>query len=461
MKELLERLKNMSLRTRWTLGGGAAVVLLVTVWLGWWATRPVYTDLYQDLSDQDMGQITASLDKWHIPFRYGQVAGSVEVPESTVADARMRLATDGVPSHGTVGFEIFDNADYGMTEFAQKVNYQRAIQGELERTIMSLREVKFARVHITMKQSDLFLKDEQEPKASVTMSMREGAQLSPAQIGGIQNLVAAAVQGLEPKAVIVVDDRGEALAGPSQDLQAGGGVDGRLQEQARIEQDIRKKIVGMLSGALGLKDPAVSVSVVLNFDHVKRTEQKVLTAPDGSGYMVHRQETSTEPPSDAAAEPKPSPKKNVISSTVDYEDGKSYEETEFAQGRVQRITVGVVVPAGLPSDQQQRLREAISAAAGLDPTRGDEVQLVAAVAEQPGAAWDKRTTPSQAVASPAGKASIPAAGQPAIQVKWLLAGGILLVGLVLLALGLPRRRKPIEPIRLEAVLAEIRAWLGE
>lgn len=461
MKEWLDYLRNLNLRARWSLGVGACAVLVLTCVLVWWAARPVYSPLYTDLSDQDMGQIVAALDKWHVPYRYGHDGGSIEVPDASVADARMRLATEGVPSHGTVGLEIFDNADYGMTEFAQKVNYQRAIQGELERTIMALKEVKFARVHITMKQADLFIKDEEAPKASVTIAVHEGERLLPAQISGIQHLVAAAVAGLDPKSVIVVDDRGEALTGANDASNGAADMDARLQEQVKIENALKQKISGLLATSLGMNDASVSVSVMLNFDQVKHTEQKVLVGPDGNGYVLHKQETDSDPTSastDAAG--KPATKKTTLSSSVDYENGKSYEEVEYAQGRIERISVGIIVPGVLPADQQQRLRDVIAAAAGLNAARGDEIQLTALLPTQttfksPALAHSQQQTVPVEAQTAGAQFALPQ------QIKWAALLLLIILGLMFMGRSLLKNRTRLSPEKREAVLLEIRRWLGE
>lgn len=469
MKQLLNFVLQMPPRARWTLGVGAIAVVIVTGGLLWWLTKPVYSPLFQDLDAQDMSQIVTTLQQWHVDYRYGSDSHSILVPSSDVMNTRMRLAGQGVPAHGTVGLEIFDNADYGMTEFAQKVNYQRAIQGELERTIMSLKEVKFARVHLTMKHSDLFLKDEEPPKASVTLATRDQEHLTPQQISGIQNLVAAAVEGLDANAVVLVDDRGNPLTGTDGALMGASNLDSRLQEEAKIESNLKRRISDLLINSLGLRKASVSVNVALNFDQVKHTSEQVLTGPDGKGFVVHKQESRSAPTSGQAALAKSGRQELATTSDTEYENGKSYEEVEYARGRVQRITVGIIVPAAMSAEEQTRLRQVIAAAVGLDLARGDQIQLAALL---PAKSATQTSNASMSAVQPAASAvSVTAtAKQPAMAKQSLISpkafkwGAVilLLAALAILALlTLLGRKNRMSPAQKANVLRDIRHWLGE
>src|SRR5262245_1063357 len=163
--------------------------------------RDDYQVLFADLDPQDGASIVAELDRMKIPYRVADNGSTVLVDRESVHKTRLKLMGKGVNLKGTVGFELFNNSDFGMTEFAQKINYQRAMQGELARTIMSLDEVKLARVHLVVPESGLLRRGTAKPKASVTLALRPGAKLRPEQILGIQRLVAAGVAELEPSSV--------------------------------------------------------------------------------------------------------------------------------------------------------------------------------------------------------------------------------------------------------------------
>src|SRR4051812_37844238 len=195
------------------IGLAAALVLLVALFVvaGTWITRDDYQVLFSDLDPQDGAAMIAELDRTKVPYRLADNGRTILVDKDTVHKTRLKvMGGKGAPVKGTVGFEIFNNSDFGMTEFAQKINYQRALQGELARTIMSLDEVKQARVHLAVPEAGL-LKKAARPKASVTLALRGDSRLRPEQIVGIQRLVAAAVPEMDASAVTVLDQQGVAL----------------------------------------------------------------------------------------------------------------------------------------------------------------------------------------------------------------------------------------------------------
>jgi len=189
---------SMSDRARLAFAAGVLLIAIVVGVAVWWIMHPPYGVLFRDLREADAAEITATLGQMQVPYRLTDEGKAILVPSEQVYETRMKLVSQGVPKGGSVGFELFKDSDYGVTEFAQKVNFQRALQGELERTIASLEEVASARVHMTIRRTDLFEPDQDPSKASVTLSLRPDKHLDAREVAGIQRLIASAVDGLAP-----------------------------------------------------------------------------------------------------------------------------------------------------------------------------------------------------------------------------------------------------------------------
>ncbi|MCX7274072.1 MAG: flagellar basal-body MS-ring/collar protein FliF [Burkholderiales bacterium] len=224
---MFENLREMWLQAtrgaRAGLVGGVLLILAIVAYFAMSVLRVDYQTLFADLDPQDAASMVAELDKLHVPYRLNAEGTAIQVDSAQVHALRLKLMGKSSAMRGGVGFEIFNNTDFGMTEFAQKINYQRALQGELTRTIQSLDEVKTARVHLVLPESGLFKKNGQKPKASITLAMKDGRSLPPEQVLGIQRLVAAAVPEIEPGAVTIADHQGVTLTravGPDGDEAA-------------------------------------------------------------------------------------------------------------------------------------------------------------------------------------------------------------------------------------------------
>jgi len=187
---------------------GLAMIGVLLVLAVWWVLRPSYVPLYKEATEASQADILATLSQWQVPYRINAKEGVIEVPEEKIGAARIHLAEAGIPTRAGVGFELFDKADYGMSEFSQKINYQRALEGELARSVMSINEVKFARVHLTLKKSGLYQSAEEQAKASVIVRLKPNAALNSKQVQGIQQLVASAVEGMTLEHVVVLDEEG-------------------------------------------------------------------------------------------------------------------------------------------------------------------------------------------------------------------------------------------------------------
>ena len=197
---------------RLAFGIGLLLIVALAAGLTWWSTRTRYGVLFTELKQVDAAEIAGALDGLQVPHRFVDDGATVLVPEDSVYDARMKLVAQGVPHGGSVGFEVFKDSDFGVTEFAQRVNYQRALQGELERTIATIPDVQAARVHLTLRHAGMFESQDSPSKASVSLTLQPGRALAPKQVAGIQRLVASAVDGLAADAVTVLGQGGAILS---------------------------------------------------------------------------------------------------------------------------------------------------------------------------------------------------------------------------------------------------------
>lgn len=369
---------SMSNRARVAFAIGILLIAGIVGVASWWIMHPPYGVLFRDLRESDAAEITASLDQMQVPYHLADEGKTIMVPDAQVYETRMKLVSQGVPKGGSVGFELFKDSDYGVTEFAQKINFQRALQGELERTISALDEVASARVHMTIRRSDLFAPDQDPSKASVTLNLRPGKHLDAREVAGIQRLVASAVDGLAPESVVVLDDKGMVLSGYSAEGQNGALNSDSLDAQTQMENQLRTRVGDLLHRVLRTDNFTVSVDVSLNYDHVKQVrEQLIAQGKDGNGLMVHEKVTSTGHGADDSDPEHAKAGSTSNDRDVEYAHGREQEEVDQAPGRVGRISVGIVIPAMLPPAEINKLNEVVSAALGLDASRGDKVDIAA------------------------------------------------------------------------------------
>jgi len=251
------------------LGTLLGVVLLVV-----WTNRIDYQPLYFNQSPEDAGMVVEELKEQKIPYRLSANGRTVLVPSGRVYDVRLELASRGLPVRGGVGFEIFDKTDFGTTEFVQKLNYQRALQGELARTINQFSEVEQSRVHITVPEKTLFLEDKQKPTASVVIKFRRKGALKENQVQGIIHLVAGSVEGLQPENVTVVDVEGNLLSvGTSETSQLTGLTTAQQDYRQQLEEGMEKRVQTMLEKVVGVGKAIVRVTAALDLKQEEKTEE--------------------------------------------------------------------------------------------------------------------------------------------------------------------------------------------
>ncbi len=227
----------------------AAAVVAIVIAMVLWAKQPSYSVLYNNLTDEDGGAIVTQLTQMNIPYRFAENGGALMVPEANVHELRLRLAQQGLPKGGSVGFELLDKEKFGISQFSEQVNYQRALEGELARTIESLGPVKSARVHLAMPKPTLFVREQKAPSASVTLTLQPGRALDEGQIQAIAHMVSSSVAGLPPGNVTVVDQTGRLLTrsdNAGRDLN-----DAQLKYSSEVEARYQQRIEAILNPILG------------------------------------------------------------------------------------------------------------------------------------------------------------------------------------------------------------------
>ena len=412
-------------RLKW--GGLAALVAVGVVAAAFFASSaPDYRVLFSNLGDKDAGAIVAQLSQMNVPYRYTEGGGAILVPADKVHDVRLKLATQGLPKGSIAGFEVMDNSKFGITQFQERVNYQRALEGELTRSIQGLSAVQDARVHLALPNQNGFFREQQKPSASVIVDLHPGRMLDRAQIAGIVHLVASSVPELTPESVSVLDDSGKLLSqnpdgsNSPVDLQ-------QLMYQQQLEKQYVQRILDILEPVVGKGNVKAQVTADLDFSQTESTSE--LHAPNQgqqASSAVRSQHllestgapkdlpptgvpgaTTNQPPQAAAApingqaQPLrtaeeqqrallqiPGSKREVV---TNYEVDKTVRVTRNSTGNIRRMTAAVVVnylpgqpaepggavtPQPMTEQQQAQMLALVRETIGFNAERGDSVNLM-------------------------------------------------------------------------------------
>ncbi|MBV7404428.1 flagellar basal-body MS-ring/collar protein FliF [Enterobacter sp. ENT03] len=406
------------------VAGAAAVAIIVAMVL--WAKQPDYRTLYSNLSDQDGGAIVTQLTQMNIPYRFSDTGGALEVPADKVHELRLRLAQQGLPKGGAVGFELLDKEKFGISQFSEQVNYQRALEGELARTIETLGPVKVARVHLAMPKPSLFVREQKSPSASVTLNLEPGRAMDEGQISAVVHLVSSAVAGLPPGNVTLVDQAGHLL---TQSNTSGRDLnDAQLKYAGDVEGRIQRRIEAILSPIVGTGNVHAQVTAQIDFANKEQTEENYRPNGDAAQAVLRsRQINETEQSGGSAGgvpgalsnQPAPAntapittpaannqqnangqqnqntqqtstaassgPRNSSRNETSNYEVDRTIRHTKMNVGDVQRLSVAVVVnyrqladgkPLPLTADQLKQIENLTREAMGYSETRGDSLNVV-------------------------------------------------------------------------------------
>lgn len=383
------------------LVGSAGALFVIAFYMYTWSGAPSYVTLYSGLDPADSGEIVEELRSRGVPFELSAAGGTVRVPETQVDELRVAFAAQGLPEGGNTGFELFDGNALTATDFVQRLNFQRGLQGELSRTIETFDAVQAARVHVVLPERSLFLEDEQLASASVVLQLRPGMRLDTAEVRGIAQLVSGAVEGLEQSGVSIIDAGGGVLYDGATEGEAGlAGPGSQLDEQRIYERTLEHDVQALLDRALGLGRSAVSVRAVLNFDRAE-TETETFTPGENEDGVPRSQTSVTETytandeavggvvpgavanipgadgdlPGDATENPLTATQYSREENTTNFEVGRTVTRTVQAPGSIERISVSMLLDESVPAEQVESLTEAVSAAVGADPERGDVVAV--------------------------------------------------------------------------------------
>lgn len=397
MAELREQLQTLwgrfTKRQRWIVLGSALLLFIAVLAASYWyGGKPRYVPLFTDMETKDAGEVAARLQELKVPYEIMGNGTAIGVAEKDVYKTRLELARQGLP-RGSKGFEIFDESKFGTTEFQNRVKYLQALQGELTRTIEGMSEVDKARVHIVLPEDSLYKKNEKPATASIMLKLKPAAKLTPEQVRGIVNLAAHSIRGLKPENITVVDSFARLL---NESFDAGGldaSVNVKQIEMTRKKQDeMQKALESLLEQVLGPNKAAVRVSLELNFDQKTVDKQTFEPVVDDKGVLRSSQESSE---SYKGTNPQPGGAPGASSNipgyvtgnaggnssfekkdaTRNYEINETKEKTIVAPGGIKRISVGILMDAGLDKAQQDSVTKAVTSAVGINAARGDVITV--------------------------------------------------------------------------------------
>lgn len=403
----------------------AGVALLLALLIGgWmWTKDPPYALLFSIQDEKDGGQIVAALSQQNIPYRFSDGGRSILVPQAVVHDTRLRLASQGLPKGGLVGFELMETQKLGVSQFAEQINYQRALEGELARSIQSLAAVRGARVHLAIPKQTAFLRDDQKTSASVLVSLHPGRTLEPIQVAGIINLVSSSVPQLNPMNVSVIDQEGKLISQQRDPLRDAGLDPTQLKFLREVEADYGKRIEAILTPVVGPNNVRAQVTADLDFSQTDQVAESYKPNP-ASETAIRSQQTaeagsgspqaagipgalSNQPPVPATApltQPGQAGGTNAglalnstqnftKNATVNYEVDKTIRHTKGVPGTVRRLSVAVVVnhrkdptkpkPIPLTAAEIKQITDLTREAMGFNKDRGDTLNVANALFTPP------------------------------------------------------------------------------
>lgn len=337
------------------------------------------TVLYSDLEVEDAAAVTDKLQQGGYKYKMDNNGRSISVSKKDIYEVRMALAREGLPKSHGIGYELFDKTNFGMTDFVQKLNSRRALEGELQRTIEGLEEVKSSRVHLSTPEPSLFLDEQKEAKASVVVKLSSGRELSKDQIRGITYLVSASVEGLKPQNISIVDYNGRLLSSPFNEDETALASSQNLELQQNVERALERKIDDMMTGVLGQGKSKARVSLDLDFDRTEATLEKY----NPESRVIRSEERTDENTKNA-----PDGDQTREHSITNYEIDKSVEHVMREVGNIKRLTISVAVDGrytrekngketymARTTEELQQLEEMVKNTVGYDLARGDEISV--------------------------------------------------------------------------------------
>ncbi len=424
---LSERLGALESGQRMRLALGAVLLLAVAIGGVLLGGQPDYRVLYANLADKDGGAIVAQLSQMNIPYKYSDGGAAILVPADRVHDTRLRLASQGLPKNSVVGFEMMESNRFGMTQFQERLTFQRGLEGELTRSIQALSSVQSARVHLALPNQNGFFREQQKPSASVLISLHPARSLDRAQLAGIVHLVSSSVPEMTPSAVSVLDDTGKLLSEPVDGSGGARGVDAeQLQYTQQLEQSFARRILDILEPIVGKGNVRAQVTADVDFTQTEstseshrpnqtpdsgaiRSQQLIESGPGAGGPAPPAGvpgAVTNQPPGDATAPINGAAQTLAAAgtagagsqgannggkreSTINYEVDKTVRVVRGGTGQVKRLSAAVVVnhqtglddkgkatSVALTADQIEKMTALVRETIGFNRERGDSVNLM-------------------------------------------------------------------------------------
>jgi flagellar M-ring protein FliF len=398
MDQFRRLLGRLSLKQQVTIAVAVVAVIAGIIGISKWNKERNFRPVFTNLAAEDAGQVLARIRESGVEYRLGENGSSILAPSEKVAELRLQLASAGLPKSGRMGFELFDKTNFGATDFAEQINYHRALEGELERSVMSLSEVEQARVHITFPKDSVYLESKQPAKASVMVKLRTGAKLSAQNVLAVCHLTASAVEGLLPEAVSVLDMSGNLLNRPRKaGIEGSDAPEAGLEYRQKLERDLIGKINTTLEPLLGAEKYRAGVSVDCDFTSGEQSEE---TFDPTKSVMTTSQRTedgtsvtaAAGVPGTASNLPRPSSRPgtgsggtNRRTENISYQSSRMVKHLKLPQGSVKRISVSVLLDQTVRFDKGKRVieppspeklkvvKDLVVGIAGVVPERGDQI----------------------------------------------------------------------------------------
>jgi flagellar M-ring protein FliF len=417
----VQRVMALPVQRKLLLGGGIAALVAIFVAMTLWGRTGDYRVLYTNLSDKDGGAILAQLQQMQVPYKHADGGAAILVPADKVHDVRLKLASAGLPKGSVVGFELMESQKFGTTQFQERLNFQRGLEGELVRSIQALSSVQSARVHLALPNQNGFFREQQKPSASVVLTLYSGRTLDRGQIAGIVHLVSSSVPEMSTKAVSVVDQTGALLSGPQEGGDHAGLDAQQLQYVRQMETNYAQRIRDILEPVVGKENLRAQVTAELDFSQTESTaeeykpnqgvdaqiairSQQTSEQAGGAGVVAAGVPgaTTNQPPVPAtapingAAAPLQAAQQNAGTLTngrreavTNYEVDKTVRVTRSATGNIKRLNAAVVLnhrtttdakgkttTQPIPDAELEKLTSLVREAIGLDERRGDSIKVV-------------------------------------------------------------------------------------
>lgn len=411
MATLMDNLRKLGLGAGSLVIGIAAMGVALVIIFALWTQEAEYQVLYSNISSEDSGAVIERLKERRIPYKVENTA--ISVPAERVYETRMELAGEGLPQGGGIGYEIFDRTGFGITDFVQKVNYKRAIQGELARTIGQLKEVESARVHLSIPEKGIFLDEQKRARASIVIKLKPGKTLTEGQVNAITHLVANSSENLKPEDVAVVDTAGRMWTRSSEQDGAASLTASQLDYKRSFEKDMEARVQSMLEKTVGAGKVVARVSVDVEARHIERTEETF----DPDSQVIRSEQRNKEnsvgnavavgvpgvlsntPDSDTATVAASQPQTQRQDEVINYEINKVTSHVVEPQTTIKRLTVAVLVD-GVYSTQKDaegkdakqyaarsdediaKFTDMVKGAVGFDEQRGDVITVASTPFEE-------------------------------------------------------------------------------